>query len=163
MPSDGGSLHRDHNARPSPLVNTMHLVLRAIRSNPRIRLRRSMCRRDIVSKLVASEPNVIDPVAFDWDDRGRLWVVVVDYPLGMDGKGAQVDGFGLGRCGFRRLLRTTASLLRDFPFPMASSWCARRDTGDGGPEILFLRDRDGDGRADDREVLYSGFSRAISS
>ena len=27
-------------------------------------------------------------MAFDWDERGRLWVVeMADYPLGMDGKG----------------------------------------------------------------------------
>ncbi len=31
-------------------------------------------------------------------------------------------------------------------FPMAS-WCGETDTGDGGAEILFLRDRDGEGRA----------------
>ena len=30
----------------------------------------------------------LDPVAFDWDDKGRLWVVeMADYPLGMDGNG----------------------------------------------------------------------------
>src|SRR5439155_21190181 len=39
-------------------------------------------------QLVAAEPLVLDPVAFDWDERGRLWVVeMADYPLGMDGKG----------------------------------------------------------------------------
>lgn len=40
------------------------------------------------AELVAAEPMVLDPVAFDWDERGRLWVVeMADYPLGMDGKG----------------------------------------------------------------------------
>lgn len=39
-------------------------------------------------ELVAAEPDVIDPVAFDWDSSGRLWVVeMADYPLGIDGKG----------------------------------------------------------------------------
>ena len=39
-------------------------------------------------ELVAAEPLVLDPVAFDWDERGRLWVVeMADYPLGMDGNG----------------------------------------------------------------------------
>jgi hypothetical protein len=39
-------------------------------------------------ELVAAEPLVVDPVAFDWDAEGRLWVVEMrDYPLGMDGKG----------------------------------------------------------------------------
>ncbi len=39
-------------------------------------------------ELAAAEPLVLDPVAFDWDERGRLWVVeMADYPLGLDGKG----------------------------------------------------------------------------
>jgi putative membrane-bound dehydrogenase-like protein len=39
-------------------------------------------------ELVAAEPVVLDPVAFDWDEQGRLWVVeMADYPLGMDGNG----------------------------------------------------------------------------
>jgi putative membrane-bound dehydrogenase-like protein len=39
-------------------------------------------------KLAAAEPVVLDPVAFDWDEKGRLWVVeMADYPLGMDGNG----------------------------------------------------------------------------
>ena len=39
-------------------------------------------------ELVAAEPLVIDPVAFEWDAAGRLWVVEMrDYPNGMDGNG----------------------------------------------------------------------------
>jgi len=39
-------------------------------------------------ELAAAEPVVLDPVAFDWDEHGRLWVVeMADYPLGMDGNG----------------------------------------------------------------------------
>ncbi len=31
---------------------------------------------------------MLDPVAFDWDEQGRLWVIeMADYPLGMDGNG----------------------------------------------------------------------------
>ena len=34
--------------------------------------------------LVVAEPLVLDPVAFDWDTKGRLWVVeMADYPLGL--------------------------------------------------------------------------------
>ena len=39
-------------------------------------------------ELVATEPLVNDPIAFDWGADGRLWVVEMgDYPLGADGKG----------------------------------------------------------------------------
>src|SRR5204862_4181705 len=38
-------------------------------------------------ELVASEPLIQDPVAFDWGPDGKLWVVEMrDYPLGIDGK-----------------------------------------------------------------------------
>ena len=34
-------------------------------------------------RLFAAEPDVINPVAMTWDDRGRLWVVeLYEYPLG---------------------------------------------------------------------------------
>src|SRR5258706_4708436 len=34
-------------------------------------------------RLFAAEPDVINPVAMTWDERGRLWVVeLFEYPLG---------------------------------------------------------------------------------
>src|SRR3954464_11345586 len=34
-------------------------------------------------RLFASEPDVINPVAMTWDERGRLWVVeLYEYPKG---------------------------------------------------------------------------------
>src|SRR5438093_10898171 len=34
-------------------------------------------------RIFASEPDVVNPVAMTWDDRGRLWVVeLYEYPLG---------------------------------------------------------------------------------
>ncbi|HYV26309.1 MAG TPA: FG-GAP-like repeat-containing protein, partial [Candidatus Eisenbacteria bacterium] len=42
-------------------------------------------------ELVASEPLVIDPVAFDWGAEGKLWVVEMrDYPSGNGGKGGAI-------------------------------------------------------------------------
>ena len=39
-------------------------------------------------ELMAGEPLVRDPIAFDWGADGKLWVVEMgDYPLGVDGKG----------------------------------------------------------------------------
>src|SRR5690348_13499978 len=35
-------------------------------------------------ELVAAEPLIVDPVAFDWGPDGRLWVVEMrDYPSGI--------------------------------------------------------------------------------
>ncbi|WP_218934315.1 PVC-type heme-binding CxxCH protein [Rosistilla ulvae] len=110
-------------------------------------------------QLVASEPLVKDPVAIDWGLDGKLWVVeMADYPLGMDGAGApggrirvledqDGDGHYDSSTLFAEGLRFPNGLL---------VW------GDGvlvtaAPEILYLEDSTGDGKADIRRSLYSGF------
>ncbi|MFM8338154.1 MAG: PVC-type heme-binding CxxCH protein, partial [Opitutaceae bacterium] len=109
-------------------------------------------------ELAAAEPLVADPVAFDWDSRGRLWVVeMADYPLGLDGKGApggrvrvleDTDGDG-------RYDRST--LFADgLNFPNGILTWRDGVIVTAAPHILFLRDTDGDGKADSREVLVSG-------
>jgi len=111
-------------------------------------------------ELVASEPLTVDPVAIDWDASGRLWVVEMsDYPLGMDGRGkpggrvrVMEDSDGDGAYDRQTLFAdgltypTGLLLWRDGVIVTAA------------PEVLFLRDTDKDGRADEREVLISGLS-----
>lgn len=110
--------------------------------------------------LVASEPQVLDPVAFDWDVEGRLWVVeMADYPLGLDDTGAaggrvrvledrDQDGTNERSTLFAEGLNFPTGILtwRDGVIVTAA------------PDIVFLRDTTGDGRADEREVLLSGLS-----
>lgn len=110
-------------------------------------------------ELVAAEPEVLDPVAFDWDAAGRLWVVeMADYPTGMDGAGAAggrvrvlEDADGDGRYEKSRLFATGLS----FPNGIVT-W---RDgvIVTAAPRILLLRDTDGDGTCDDRRTLLEGF------
>ena len=111
-------------------------------------------------ELAAAEPEVIDPVAFDWDARGRLWVVEMrDYPLGIDGKGQPggVVKFLTDADGDGRWEKATvfADGLR-FPtgvFPWRDGVIVA-----AAPDIFFMRDTDGDGRADVRTVLFTGFA-----
>ncbi|MFK7738180.1 MAG: PVC-type heme-binding CxxCH protein [Pirellulaceae bacterium] len=110
-------------------------------------------------QLVASEPMVVDPVAIDWSLDGKLWVAEMsDYPSGTDGNG---KAGGRIRCledadGDGRYDRSTV-FMQDVSFPNGVlAW------GDGvlvtaAPEIFFARDTDGDGIADQRETLLSGF------
>ena len=112
-------------------------------------------------ELVASEPLIKDPVAFDWDPSGRLWVVeMADYPMGMDGK---------GKAGGRvRVLDDTdndgrydtATLYADgLNFPNGILTWRGGAIVTAAPDILFLQDTDGDGKADQREVLFTGLQQ----
>jgi len=111
-------------------------------------------------EVVAAEPETIDPVAFDWDEFGRLWVVEMsDYPLGMDGQGKAGGRVRVledrDRDGRYEISRLFADGLR---FPNGILTWRDGVLVTAAPEILFLRDTDGDGVSDQREVLFSGFN-----
>ncbi|HAB15214.1 MAG TPA: c-type cytochrome [Verrucomicrobiota bacterium] len=111
-------------------------------------------------ELVAAEPLVIDPVAIDFGPDGRLWVAEMhDYPSGMDGnfkRGGRIsvltDSDGDGR--FDRVDR----LVDDVPFPTGVMAWKKGVLVCAAPDILYLEDTDGDGRADIRRTLFSGFA-----
>lgn len=110
-------------------------------------------------ELVAAEPLVQDPVAFDWDADGRLWVAEMrDYPLGMDGQGK--PGGAIKRLedtdGDGRLDRAT-EFLREVGFPSSVMPWRNGVLVSAAPEIFYAEDTDGDGRADQRRVLFVGF------
>src|ERR1041385_4827236 len=114
--------------------------------------------------LFAAEPDVVDPVALTFDESGRMYVVEMrDYPY----------GFGPSRKGGGtiRLLEDTnhdgkadrsTVFAEHLNFP--TSICA----WNGGvlvtspPEVIFLKDTDGDGRADVREVVLKGFTLGVT-
>ena len=112
-------------------------------------------------ELVASEPQVIDPVAFDWDAAGKLWVVEMsDYPMGMDGQGKPggrvrvlEDKDGDGRYEHSTLFAD------ELNFPNGIITWRDGVIVTAAPQILFLSDSDGDGKADKREVLFEGFNQ----
>ncbi len=110
-------------------------------------------------ELVASEPDVIDPVAMAFDEDGRIYVAEMHgYPNGGVGTGnissgkikllePDVDG-NYTRC------RTFAEGLR---FPTSVMPWKGGLLVANAPEMLYLEDTDGDGKADRKRVLYTGF------
>ncbi len=111
-------------------------------------------------ELVACEPDVIDPIAIDWDLAGRLWVVeMADYPSGMDNNGKpggrvrvleDTDGDG-------RYEKST--LFADgLNFPTGLLTWRDGVIVTAAPDVLFLKDTNGDGKADSTEKLLSGLS-----
>ena len=116
-------------------------------------------------ELIASEPLIADPVAFDWAPDGSLWVAeMADYPNGINW---HKPGDPLGAAGGRikRLRDTTGDgrydqaieFLDQVPFPNGIKAWRGGVLITAAPDILFAEDTDGDGRADRREVLYRGF------
>lgn len=115
-------------------------------------------------ELVAAEPLVQDPIAFAFDERSRLWVLEwpsYNWPLhgvlpGLDPEPTPpsrlvvlTDADGDGRMDSRTVFAQM-------------DWPRGIQLVDGGvlvfalPEVVFLRDTDGDDKADQREVVKSG-------
>lgn len=113
----------------------------------------------LVVEIAAAEPFVADPVAIDWDARGRMWVVEQpDYPNGMDGKGKPggrvrilTDTDGDGRYDRSDLF------LEGIPFPTGITCWRGGVLVCAAPDILYCEDSDGDNRADKVEKLFTGF------
>ncbi len=108
--------------------------------------------------LFASDPMIDPPIQMSWDERGRLWVATsTSYPQPMPGQApndkifvledldadGQADRSTLFAGG---LLTPTGILVGDGGVYVANS-----------TEIIHLKDTDGDGRADARRVVLSGF------
>src|SRR5690606_14467538 len=108
---------------------------------------------------VATEPQVVDPVAMAFDEDGRLYVVEMrDY--------SEDDELHLGRI---RLLEDrdgdgwfeTSTVFAD-----DLSWPTALAVYDGGvfvgaaPDIYYLKDTNGDGKADERRVVFTGFAKS---
>ncbi len=110
-------------------------------------------------QLVVAEPLVIDPVAIDWGADGKLWVAeMADYPSGMDNNGKPG-----GRIRFLEdkdndgQYETSTVLLQDIPFPTGVMAWGRGVLITAAPELIYAEDTDGDGKADVRKTLFSGF------
>ena len=113
-------------------------------------------------ELVAAEPLIEDPVAFDWSADGRLWVVEMgDYPLGEDGHGKpngrvrvleDTDGDG----AYDR----AATFLDGLSYPNGVMCWRGGVLISSAPDIFYAEDTDGDGVADVRRVLFTGFAES---
>jgi putative membrane-bound dehydrogenase-like protein len=124
-------------------------ALREMRLDPGLRI-----------ELVAAEPDVTDPVAVAFDEDGRLWVVEMgDYPNGPmagqlpEGKIRVLEDRDNDGRYERNTLFAEHLLFGNGLLPWRGGVVVTE-----APSIVYLRDTDGDGKADQRQVLYEGFT-----
>ncbi|HKX61060.1 MAG TPA: PVC-type heme-binding CxxCH protein [Verrucomicrobiae bacterium] len=110
-------------------------------------------------RLFASEPEIVNPVAMTWDDRGRLWVLeLYEYP-----KGAPNGQKGRDRIKILEDTDADGQADKVTVFAEGYSLATGLALGHGGvylgaaPNLYFLKDTNGDDRADQTTILKTGF------
>ncbi|MEZ6005350.1 MAG: ThuA domain-containing protein, partial [Planctomycetota bacterium] len=109
--------------------------------------------------LFAAEPMVVNPIAMDWDARGRLWVIESpDYPNGVapERKGGDrisilTDEDGDGRADKKQVFYEGLNLPTSLLVVPGAVLVTQ------APDLLALLDEDGDDRCDSVRTVLSGF------
>lgn len=110
-------------------------------------------------ELVAAEPDLINPVAMAFDERGRIWVTEsFEYPRREPGPGRDrikilEDKDGDGRIDSVKIFAEGLNIPSGIAVGHGGVWVAN------APDILFLQDTDGDDKADKTETIVTGFGR----
>ena len=111
-------------------------------------------------ELFASEPEIKKPIAMDWDERGRLWIIeTIDYPNTVKsdkGKGGDriticEDTDNDGKADKFTVFAEGLNLPTSLVFADGGVIVAQ------APHFLFLKDTNGDDKADVRKVLIDGW------
>lgn len=113
---------------------------------------------DFTLDIFAAEPNVMHPIAMDWDEKGRLYVLITkDYPnerkntggsdyillcedTNKDGKADKFTRFAEG------LSIPTGMVFANGGLIVSQA-----------PDMVFLKDNDGDDKVDEKRTLFTGF------
>lgn len=110
-------------------------------------------------EIVASEPDVVNPVAMFIDEKGRFWVTEsFEYPRREPGPGRDrikvlEDTDDDGKVDKVTIFAEGLNIPSGIAVGYGGVWIAN------APDLLFLQDTDGDLKADKTEVLVTGFGR----
>lgn len=117
---------------------------------------------DFEIKLFAVEPDIVNPIAMSWDEKGRLWVIeTVDYPNDF----AETEGAANDR--IKICEDTDGDHVADKFTVFAEGLNIATSltfANDGvlvamAPYFIFLKDTDGDDVADTRDTLMTGWGK----
>jgi uncharacterized protein len=114
---------------------------------------------DFEIKLFAADPQIRRPICMSWDERGRLWIAEsIDYPNerkpageGRDRITICEDTDGDGKADKFTVFADKLSIPTSFTFYKGGIIVTQ------APDTLYLKDNDGDGVADERRVLFTGW------
>jgi putative membrane-bound dehydrogenase-like protein len=110
-------------------------------------------------EVVASEPDIVNPVGMAIDERGRFWITEsFEYPRREPGPGRDrvkvlEDTDGDGKADKFTVFAEGLNIPSGVAVGYGGVWVAN------APDILFMQDTDGDGKADKTEVVVTGFGR----
>jgi uncharacterized protein len=114
-------------------------------------------------QLFASEPMVVNPIYMNWDERGRLWVIetvdypnqVLDSPEGGDDRIKIIeDTDGDGKGDKTTIFAEKLNIPTSFVFSNGGVIVSQ------APSFLFLKDTNGDDKADVRQNLVTGWGKS---
>ncbi|SKA98325.1 putative membrane-bound dehydrogenase domain-containing protein [Prosthecobacter debontii] len=122
-------------------------------------MERTQVPADVELKLFAAEPDIRKPIAMAWDARGRCWVCETsDYPHGLeeDGRGHDSikiceDTDGDGRADKFTVFADHLNIPTALVFANGGVIVSQP------PRFMFLKDTDGDDKADIRQDIITGY------
>jgi putative membrane-bound dehydrogenase-like protein len=118
---------------------------------------------DFELQLFASEPDIVKPIAMAWDEKGRLWVIETeDYPNEIrteDGTGRDrikicEDTNGDGKADKFTVFADKLNIPTSITFANGGVIVSQ------APHFIFLKDTNGDDKADVRENIISGWGKS---
>lgn len=142
----------NYEKRPEPLTFQKPMSVKAS-------MERTQVPADMELKLFASEPDIMKPIAFAWDDRGRCWVAETsDYPHGLVEDGAGHDSIkicedtdGDGKADKFTVFADKLNIPTALVFANGGIIVSQP------PRFTFLQDTDGDDKADVRKDIFTGY------
>ena len=122
-------------------------------------MERTQVAPDLRLELFAAEPDIAKPIFMAWDERGRLWVAETrDYPhdvkpdgFGNDSIKICEDTNGDGRADKFTVFADKLNIPTGFVFARGGIIVAQ------SPRFLFLKDTNGDDKADERKEIMTGW------
>ncbi len=117
---------------------------------------------DFEMQLFAAEPDIVNPIAMAWDARGRLWIVeATDYPNDFtETDGAANDRIkicedtnGDGKADKFTVFAEGLNIATSLVFANEGVIVSQP------PHFIFLKDTDGDDKADIRENIITGWRK----